>query len=631
MAKYVMECPNCKKFVEASTGGFFGIGRTKKVVCSCGYEIDVKAEKLTSKICSHCGNEVVFDQSKGESALCPVCHNKINTIADATALTQISCPFCSCKIMASKNSSFYTCPLCETRINVQEQIAKEKIRSQGLASVIKYEGGNNIFVFKHPIEDFNCGSQLIVHESQEALFFKDGKALDLFPAGRYTLTTQNLPVLQNLYKLPVGENQVFHSEIYFINLVTQMGLKWGTDSKVRLFDPASGLFLEIGACGNFSLRVCDSRKLILKLVGTTSSFKQEDINGDGEFGTTAVIAKFKALIINRVKSNLASLIKTNNIDILEIDSKLDVLSERLKDVINETLEEYGLTMPEFFITTVLTPDEDPNFKRLKQQFADKTLKVREENIKKAEAEAAQVRKIIEAQTDNEILKMKAYAEAEAYKAKAYAEAEEMRMKGYTYQQETARKVGLESMKNGLTGSGGSSMGSAFGDIAGLGVQLGAMGSVINMTKNTISPALDFASQGFGQVNGQKLNNNQNSIFSWNCSCGTNGITSNFCPNCGKSKIENNKWNCVCGMMDISSNFCPNCGKPKLIPNFNFDLKSNQMSNTKQSVDEFQNDFSKTNKDSKNDENIKEDYKNNEHLEENKIEPLKNNNVEKKEK
>ena len=65
-------------------------------------------------------------------------------------------------------------------------MAKEEHR-KGVISILKYEGPNNVFAWKHPIEDFNSGSQLIVHESQEAIFYKNGKALDLFGSGRYTL------------------------------------------------------------------------------------------------------------------------------------------------------------------------------------------------------------------------------------------------------------------------------------------------------------------------------------------------------------------------------------------------------------------------------------------------------------
>lgn len=560
MSKFVIECPSCGRYTEASSGFF----AKKKIDCACGYKINVKTDRMSSKLCPKCGNNVVFDQSKGDDASCPVCGNAINTIEHKAQLTEFTCPSCSCKLSADKNAESYTCPLCDTVINVQERIAKETVKNQGLASVIKYEGGNDTFVWKHPIEDFNLGSQLIVHESQEAIFFRDGKALDLFGAGRYTLSTQNIPLLDSLYKLPTGNDEVFHSEVYFINLTTQMGIKWGTDSKVRLFDPASGLHIEIGACGNFSLRVNDSRKLLIKLVGTTSEFTQSDVIGGG-YTITSVVGKFKALVMNKAKANLARAIKESNINILEIDEYIDILSDKLCVIINETLAEYGLFMPEFFITSVVTPDDDPNFKRLKQQFADKTLKVREEEIRKAEAEAAQSRKILEAQTEAQLkmvgaqgeaeaLKIKAQAEAEAYKVQAEAEATEMKMKGYTYSQETSRMVGMEAMQNGIAGGEGGS--SALGDVAGLGVTLGAMGSVINMTKDALNPLMQT-----GADIGSAVIPPQND--SWNCSCGKNGITTKFCPECGTKKPdENNGWECVCGMKNITSKFCPECGAKK---------------------------------------------------------------------
>lgn len=64
-----------------------------------------------------------------------------------------------------------------------------------LASIIKYEGDNSTFIWKHPCEDFNTTTQLIVHESQEAVFYMNGQILDRFEAGRYTLQTQNIPLI----------------------------------------------------------------------------------------------------------------------------------------------------------------------------------------------------------------------------------------------------------------------------------------------------------------------------------------------------------------------------------------------------------------------------------------------------
>lgn len=87
-----------------------------------------------------------------------------------------------------------------------------------IQEVIKYEGDNSTLIYKHPAEDFNTLSQLIVHESQEAVFFSDGQALDSFKAGRYTLETKNIPLISKIRNLVSGGVSPFHVEVYFINL-----------------------------------------------------------------------------------------------------------------------------------------------------------------------------------------------------------------------------------------------------------------------------------------------------------------------------------------------------------------------------------------------------------------------------
>lgn len=553
MPKFVIECPHCGRYAEAKTGFF----ARKKIDCSCGYTIDVRTDKLTNRVCPHCGNNVVFDQSKGAGAKCPVCGEPINTLAEQNKTVEFSCGQCGVRLRTAKSAATYTCPVCDFENNVAERLKTEEIKRDGLASIIKYEGDSNTLVWKHPIEDFNLGSQLIVHESQEAIFFRDGQALDLFGAGRYTLETQQLPILEKLYKLPTDTEGTFHSEVYYINTATVMGVKWGTDSKVRLFDPASGLHVELGASGEFNIRVVNSRKLLLKLVGTTGSLRQEDLLGANGKGF------FRAMVMTQVKSYLASAIRESGISVLEIDERLMELSEALRDKINPRLAEYGLEMPEFFVSRVVTPDDDPNFKRMKEQYAQQYLLVRQEQIRKSEAEAAFQRKSVEAQTaaqmkiiaaqgDAEALKIQKQAEAESYRMQAAAEAEEMRMKGYTYQQETARQVGLEAMQNGLGGGAGTGV---IGDVAGLGMTLGALGGVVNMTKEAMEPVMA----------SMKPNASITSAASdgWDCpDCGPKGISSNFCPNCGAKKPapKADTWNCPeCGQTGISTNFCPECG------------------------------------------------------------------------
>lgn len=410
----------------------------------------------------------------------------------------------------------------------------QQIKREGLVNIIKYDEDNETLVWKHPAEDFMMGTQLIVHESQEAIFFKDGRALDAFGAGRYTLETQRLPLLDQFFKLPSDTERTFHSEIYYINLATQMGIKWGTDSKIRFLEPLSGIPIEIGACGEFNIRVSNSRKLLLKVVGTASGFNRRNLLGEnGEKGY------FQSLVITQVKSSLAQIIKEENINILEIDAELLRLSNILKTRINGMLEEYGLIMPDFFINRVITPDEDPNYRRMKEQYAQQYLLVKQEEIRRKEAEAAAERKAVEAQTEvrlkvieaqgsAEILKIQKSAEAEGYKMQAAAEAAEMQMKGYTYQQETSRLVGMEAMKNGITNGTGTT--STLGDLAGLGVGLGAMGGVINMTKDALSPLAQEGAE-IGQAVGDTLQP------AWNCSCGRLGNTGNFCSNCGRKRSK----------------------------------------------------------------------------------------------
>lgn len=574
MGKFAISCNKCGNYVTAYNGlrGLFH----NSVNCTCGNTIDVRSERMTAAECPHCGNSVVYDQGKDKKTVCPVCH-KLILPGEGAKIKKFHCPQCGVGLSATEGTNNYTCPVCDFEIDVPAQMAKQKIKDEGLISVIKYEGDNNTFVWKHPAEDFNLGTQLIVHESQEAIFFRDGQALDLFGPGRYTLETQNLPVLNGIYKLPTGDTSPFHSEVYFINQTVQMGIKWGTDSKVGLFDPASGMHIEIGASGEFNLRVFDSRKVLLKLVGTEATLSRNDLlstnvdeseilaTGGEQLNTgtngvsgnsrssTNVRGYFRSMIMTQVKSFLASTIREQKISILEIDEHLSDLSKALKNNINTYLESYGLTMPEFFISRIVTPDDDPNFRQMKQLYADQYLKVRKENVLKAEAEAAAERKTVEAQTAAKMKIISAQGEAEAYRLKAEAEAAEMKMKGYTYQQETVRQVGKEAMKNGISGTDGSG---GIGGILDLGIGFGAMSSVAGMTRESLNPVMNQAQ------NILTPTENTNSD-TWNCQCGRKGITFNFCPDCGARKPEQSEtWDCSCGTKNITFNFCPNCGAKK---------------------------------------------------------------------
>lgn len=535
MAKFVIECPNCQSYVRVSNGLF----AKKQITCRCGQQIDIQSNRMMSRVCPHCGNNVVFDAAKGEKAKCPVCKELINTTAEQSRTEEFHCAQCGIRLRADKNASTYRCPVCDTVNDVQAQLTKERISKEGVASIIKYEGDNKTFIWKHPIEDFNMGSQLIVHESQEAVFFRDGQALDSLGPGRHMLETQSLPILEKFYKLPTDSSKTFHSEVYFVNLTTQMGIKWGTDTKVRVKDPVNGFYVELGAGGEFNLRVSDPRRLLLKVVGTADGLSQQELlSTETVGGVTRQTGFFRAMIMTQVKTYLAQTIRQEHINVLDIDMELTKLSEGLKTVINQSLKDYGLVMPEFYVTRIVTPDDDQNFIRLQQQFADRVLNVREEENLQAQAVAARNRKLVEAQTEAEMKILAARAEAEARRQGIQVEAEEMRLKGYNYQQETARQVGISATAHMGDGGGGGGL----GDLMGLGVAMGAMGSIASTTRDAVSGMLDPAMNG-----------------GWTCSCGTVN-TGKFCAECGKPKPEAG-WTCECGAVNTGK-FCSQCGKPK---------------------------------------------------------------------
>lgn len=385
-----------------------------------------------------------------------------------------------------------------------------------IAEIIKYEGDNNTFIWKHQCEDFNSLTQLIVHESQEAVFFMNGQALDLFGAGRYTLETQNIPKLGKLLNRATGDQTPFHCEVYFINKTVQMALKWGTDSKVRYIDPESGLPLELGASGEMNLCVSDSRKLLIKLVGTMNGIAW----GDERDGFTKSLQNsFRPLISAAVKSNLASSIKSLSINILEIDEHLTEIGDILHKKVLPGFEEYGLTIPQFFLTNVVLPEDDPNFKRVRElytislqkrmisaeaevntakaQAAAQVVSAENEiNMAKARAAAQVAAAAREAvlerqQTQTEIARREAerkvitaQAEAEAQKAAGFAQAEIMRQQGYNQKDviqaevQKAYAAGIGNM-GGNGGSGGSTM----SDILGLGIGLQAASAMSGQVGN----------------------------------------------------------------------------------------------------------------------------------------------------
>ncbi|MGD8377762.1 MAG: SPFH domain-containing protein, partial [Acidobacteriota bacterium] len=129
-----------------------------------------------------------------------------------------------------------------------------------------------------PGGDLKMGAQLVVQESQSAVFFRDGKALDVFGPGRHTLTTANLPLLTRLLGLPFGGTSPFRADVVFVNRKVFTDLKWGTREPVAFRD-AELEMVRLRAFGAFAARVGDPQLFVNVLVGSQGRYGTAEIEG----------------------------------------------------------------------------------------------------------------------------------------------------------------------------------------------------------------------------------------------------------------------------------------------------------------------------------------------------------------
>ena len=388
-----------------------------------------------------------------------------------------------------------------------------------IADIIKYEGDNSTFIWKHPCEDFNSLTQLIVHESQEAIFFMNGQALDLFGAGRYTLETQNIPLIGKALNRATGDVSPFHCEVYFINKTEQMSIKWGTDSKVQYVEPTYGFPIAIGASGEMSLRVADSRKLLLKLVGTESFLGQQKLVGF-----------FRAFLMTRVKTYIAKEMKASAINIFEIDGHLSTFSEAIKTLLTSDFAEYGVSLEQFFVTTVAKPDGDRQYEQFKELHFRRYADV-------AEAQLRQQVSVIDAQT-----------EAQKVVIDSQAQATKRAQEGYTYAQERGFDVAEKVAANEAVGQM-TNLGIGLGTMAGVGgVVGGVVGSAIgDAMNNAATPAAPVVEEGGFCDN-----------------CGARLVPgAAFCDECGTAVAKASNCCAACGYtFERPCKFCPKCGSKR---------------------------------------------------------------------
>ena len=216
-----------------------------------------------------------------------------------------------------------------------------------ISEVIEFQGSPDLLVWKHPKEDFNTTSQLIVDPTHEALLVMNGNAADLFGEGRHTLTTSNIPFLRKIIEIPTGGETAFPCKVYYINKVHQMDLLWGTKDAIPLEDPLYDIFLHVMIHGSLSYSIVDSRKFLLKLAGLRDSFTPE-----------MLVQKFRGIVAKHVKDYVSKIMINGKLSYFMISANLLEISDVLQEKLAEIFEDYGIGIEFFNVEAISVPKAD---------------------------------------------------------------------------------------------------------------------------------------------------------------------------------------------------------------------------------------------------------------------------------
>jgi len=225
----------------------------------------------------------------------------------------------------------------------------DRIKYDGPAQSLKGED-KQWLVYKFPGEDFVLGGQLIVNAAQEAAFYYTGEVLDIFGPGRHTLTKGNLPILQSFVNIPFGFKTPFTAEVYFINKISKLDMKWGTSTPFQVQDPKFGLIIDVRAFGQFGIKIKDAKKFLKEIIGVLSNNDLVDHR--------IVTKYFKGLLTAKIKDIIANLIINNNLSIFDISGSLDSISATCKDKISSEFDRFGLEVINLFIESINIPPND---------------------------------------------------------------------------------------------------------------------------------------------------------------------------------------------------------------------------------------------------------------------------------
>ncbi len=189
--------------------------------------------------------------------------------------------------------------------------------------------------------EIKFGAQLVVNENQAAVFFRDGKALDVLGPGRHTLTTQNLPLLTKALSLPFNFKSPFKVAIYFVSMKTFTNLAWGTRDPVAFRDKELGM-VRLRGHGVYTIRVVQPMLFVNVLAGT-----------QGIFTTKEIADYLRAVIISRINDLLGENVES----LLELPQVYEELGAAAKARVRDDFLKYGIELRDLIIRAITPPDD----------------------------------------------------------------------------------------------------------------------------------------------------------------------------------------------------------------------------------------------------------------------------------
>ncbi len=223
---------------------------------------------------------------------------------------------------------------------------------------VKWDAFPDQIVWKFPRQDLSTWTQLVVNESQEAWVVHGGVYDGPFGAGRHTLTTENIPLIRNILGIPFGGQSPFTAEVWFVNKVSNLAVKWGTPDPIQLMDPANGVLLPVRAFGQYGVQIVDGKRFLLKLLGT------------GSYAGVDFLAKYlNGELIKIIKQGIANAITVGRVAVFEASTKLIEISDGTKRDLDAAVAEYGIGIPQFNIHSINVPEDDPSVIELKNNLS----------------------------------------------------------------------------------------------------------------------------------------------------------------------------------------------------------------------------------------------------------------------